>query len=344
MLITLVGSGSGAPPLGPTTLYHPNNAAIAYSDYCSVAVSGSSARFTRSIADGNGFETVNPGARTRFTTNAIGMVLHFNYTSLPTRTDVYNGVGIVLADGIQVASFSAPQTSQGVAAPLDFLVNFPDTSSRLIEVIWPYCASVDFLGVDLPTGASISAPSARAATLLVPGGDSITHGFFASDIGSEWPYLLIKAKGWQMKNMGYGGRICVPSDGSADGALVGAAGTSCGTYLIGYNDFNAQEALVTFQANVVSYLNNWRAASGASSKKLYVITPIYSTNTNTIPLSSYRTAIANALTSVGNALNILVDGLSIMTNDPSRLAPDGIHPNNLGASEIASNLGAIVGP
>lgn len=325
-------TGSTASGSTPPPQYLPDNAAFSYSDYCAVSVTSARARFTRPVVDGQGLEYVNPGARVRFVTNAPYLTINLQYTN-QSLLSAYSGVGLILANGSLVTSFDR---GAGAAGPLAVLVVLGSTASRTIEVIMPYAASVDFLGISLPYGSTFSAPAARPATRLVCGGDSITQGFFAGSIATQWSYGLAAAKGYQLINHGYGGRVCVPSDGTAIANLT----PSLATYLIGYNDFLAQVPLATFKSNFTAFVNAFRAVAG-SSVKLYCITPIYSPNTLTIPLSGYRTQIVDALTTLANSNNVLVNGLSIMTNNTDRLS-DTIHPNDLGSSEILASLTTIV--
>lgn len=327
-----VFSGSGVTSTAPAQ-YLPNNAAFNYSDYCSVSVNSAFARFSRPTADGQGLENANPGARVRFVTNADSLTILLQYTNLLNFSS-YNGFGVVLANSVVVATFGR---ESGAAGPVSVYVSLGSVVSRTIEVVMPYCASVDFLGVNLPAGSTLTAPAARPATKLVAGGDSITQGFFASQVDKTWAETLANAKGYQFVSHGYAGRQCQPADGTA----IANLGGSMFTYLIGYNDFAAQLPLATFKANYLSFLANFRAVS--VNAKLYCITPIFSTNTNTLTLEMYRQQIRDALTSVGNSLNVLVEGLTLMTNNANRLY-DGIHPNDTGAAEIAANLNAIVVP
>lgn len=317
----------------PSVSFAPDNAAFNTSDYCSVNVSSSRIRFARPTVDGQGFEYTNPGARVRFVSNSSTINFKFQYTNLVTRLDTYNGVGLILADGVQVGTFDR---AIGAAGPLNLLLQFGSSASRVVEVVMPYCSSVDFLGVDLVIGATLSIPSARPSTRYVAMGDSITHGFVVSDIGKEWAYKLAEAKGWQFVNHGYGGRQCIP----ADGTTLAALNPTVATYLIGYNDFYQQGSLAAFKANFKAFVTNFRAVN--STAKLYCITPTWSPNTfGALTLEMYRQQIRDGLTELGNALNVLVEGEALATNSTTRF-PDSVHPNDLGATEIATALASIV--
>ena len=317
----------------PTVSYAADNVAFGASDYCAASVNSSRIRFTRPTVDGQGFEYANPGARVRFRTDSESINFRLDYTNLVTRPDTYNGVGLILVDGVQVDTFNR---AQGAAGQISKMVVFGSTATRTIELVMPYCASVDFLGVDLVAGATLSASPARTATRYVAIGDSITHGFVVSDVGKEWAYKLAEAKGWQLINHGYGGRQCAP----ADGTTLAALNPDVATYLIGYNNFYPQTPLATFKASFKSFINNFRAVN--TTTKLYCITPTWTPNSfGALTIEMYRQQIMDALTELGNPLNILVEGEALATSSVSRF-PDNVHPNDIGAAEIAASLQSIV--
>ncbi len=317
----------------------PNHAAISQSDYCAIGTKDATkVRLVRPIVDGQGFETCNPGARiARFVTNSQSVNIRLAYTGLVTRVDTYNATGWVLVNGEKFQSFTHSQDI-GHSNPVLVSLAFPTATYRTIEVVCPYCASVDLTGVDIESTAAIAAPGARPATVLAVGGDSITHGFSTTDVSASWPFLLAAAKGWQVKNVGYGSRQCY----TADGTTMGSVTPSVACYLIGFNDFNNQKALATFKSDYKGWINNFRAAN--PSVKIYCITPLWTSVVKAIPIESYRQQIRDALTELGNPLNILVEGPALTLGGPASFNGDGIHPNDTGASEISAELTAIVIP
>lgn len=323
-------ASSAAPPTSLATIL-PDNAAVSYSDYCAVVVTPAAATFTRPTADILNFQFTNPGARVRFSTDSASVVFAMQWTDL-LLTTLYNGIGTVLVDGVAYSNFSRPF---GAPGQVSYLINFGTTTQRVIELVLPYCASVEFNSVSVIPGSSFTAAPARSAVRYVAAGDSITQGFFVNDQTKSWNYKLGVLKNWQCINHGYGGRVCTP----ADGTTVANLAPDVVTYLIGYNDFGGQVPLATFNANFTSFINNFRAV--APAVKLYCITPIYTTTVLPITIESYRQEIRNALSTLANPLNVLIEGPSIMTTSPDRLT-DGIHPSDLGASEMATNLAPIV--
>lgn len=321
------------PNFVPSVFYAPNNSNFSTSDFCSVSVDVNKIRFTRPVVDGQGFETCNPGARVRFSTNSPAINFKLDYTNLVTREDTYNGVGLILVNGVEFSTFNR---AQGAAGQITVSVQLGSQINRTIEVVMPYCASVDFAGIELVTGSTLSAAPARTSIRYVAVGDSITHGFVVSDAGELWAQKLAQSKGWQIINHGYGGRQCAPSDGT----VLASLNPSVATYLIGYNNFYPQTSLSGFKANYKSFINNFRAVN--TTTKLYCITPTWSPNTfGSITLEMYRQQIRDALSELGNALNVLVEGEALATNSTTRF-PDSVHPNDLGATEMASSLGSLI--
>lgn len=316
---------------GSSTHFQPNNPAFNYSDYVSVAVSSSAAEFTRTIVDGQGLEHVNPGARIRFQTTATALTVNLNYTSAMTFTS-YNGIGLVLVNGSLWQTFTAAEAAGAVAVT----VTLGATASRLVEILLPYSSPVQFTSIDIADG-TLTAPAARTANTFGFCGDSITQGFFGYSLANSWPHLVAMNKGYQLINLGYGNRNCVATDGTALGNL----NATISTYLIGVNDYLNNTTIADFKTAYAGFIANFRAIQPTS--KLYCITPTYCTVSETLTLEDYRQAIRDTLTTVGDSNNVLIEGLTLFTNDSSRLQ-DGIHPNNMGIQEMALALEAILAP
>lgn len=238
----------------------------------------------------------------------------------------------MLVDGAEVGTFSASVAWN--QTKLDTPIFSLTAGIKTVTIVWPIGAGLELRGIRVNSGA-VTSLATRPSNALLVCGDSITQGYGATKATASWPYLLAVAKNRRLINMGYGGRGAVASDGSA---LAGLSADRV-TYMIGYNDFAGQTPLVTFQASVEGWITNARAA--LPSAKIYVISPIYSTAANTIPLSSYRNAVHAAVLAVGDGNTYFVDGLSIMTNSADRLL-DGIHPNDVGAAEISTNLVGVI--
>jgi lysophospholipase L1-like esterase len=327
VLFGLAVAGCGGSSSVKPQFHEPTDPVFSYTDCCSVNVTTARARFSRPTIDGQGFETTNPGARVRFEASG-SLAVNLGYTALVTRTDTYQDVGSIEIDGIEVSTFRSP-AAEGTPATLTVPVA-SDGNAHAVSIVMPYCASVDFLGASGVLQPALSPPPVRYAAA----GDSITQGFDASRTTKSWPYGVAAANGWQIVNHGYGGRVCVP----ADGTTVAGLAPGLISYLIGYNDFSAQVPVAAFQANVAAFIRNVRAASAAP---LFCITPIYSPNAGSIPLEGYRQAIRNAVAAANDPLTMLVEGLDLMPADDT-LLQDGVHPNDAGSAAIIASLAPVL--
>lgn len=325
--------GSSLGLAAPLVQFAPDNAAFNFSDYVTVDVTEERARFTRLLTGSSGFQNANPGARIRFRTDATTCLVRLYYNNLVTREDTYNGIGLVFVSGSLHTTFDR---AQGPAGPHHFYLSLGSATMRTIEIVMPYCAGVDFLGVSVNSGASLEAPTARPSTRLACIGDSITHGFSATNVGTSWPSLLAGLKDWQLINHGYGGRQV----DAADGTYLGQINPSVATYLIGYNNFSVQTPLEAFKTSYKEFVTNFRAL--CPTVKLYCITPLWTDNTfGALGIDDYRDEIADALTELADANNVLVDGLSLATGSTASF-PDSVHPNDAGSAEIAAALESVV--
>jgi lysophospholipase L1-like esterase len=314
----------------------PNDGRLLVSDYHTIAErSATRLRFSRPLADGSGYQHCAPGARVSFITNASSVRFRVAYNGLVTRTGSgRNFVSVVLVDGALHSSFTNPLGEAG-AAVVDHVVEL-SSLPRQYDLVWPYGDGMDLLAIILNAGASLF-QGIRPLGKMVVAGDSMTQGFEATDVLASYALSLPAAKARQLINMGYGGRRCFASD--AGEALTGT-GADRVVYLIGFNDFFGQVSLATFQSEAQGWITAARAA--LPSAKIYIVSPLYSPATAAIPLSSYRSALQAAEGGVGDAETFFIDGLSLMANDLSSLAPDQIHPNNFGMSQVWMNLAAQI--
>lgn len=327
------------PPVPPSgALLLPNDSRLLVSDYHQIAErSTSRLRLRRSIVDGQGYEHCAPGARVSFVTDATSVSFLVYYNDLVTRDDARNFVAEVLVDGVSAGTFTNPAGAGGPSTVLQTLTLA--AGSKTVALIWPYGDGMDLLSVTLNTGSTASA-AVRPAGKIVFQGDSITHGFSSSKSTQSWPYKTAALLNRQLINLGYGGRGANGSDASA---LTGT-GADRVAYMIGFNNFYPASNLAAFQSAVESWITIARAALPAA--KLYLVSPIYSTKTaadygHTTELQAYRDRVQAAEAAAGDAETYFVDGLTVMTNNGSRLL-DGIHPNDTGSGEIPAALAATI--
>jgi len=323
------------------TQYLPNSTSFTVSDYASIAEqSASTLRFLRPVSSpGYDFQNAAPGSRVSFTTTATSVRVSMFHNDLVRYTDNINNqfsIGAILVDGVEVKTYQWAQlwNETGIVT-IEISLS---AGSKTVTIVWPYWTGFELRKIEVNIGATFTAPS-RPANKIAVCGDSISQGATASKVTTTWPYLLAIAETKQLINLANGGATAVAADAN------GLTGTGCNvvTYMIGYNNFVAQTVPATFQTAVQGWITNARAA--LPSAAIYVISPIYSPNTGaTYQLSNYRSAVQAAELAAGDANTFYVDGLSIMTNNINRLyeGAAGIHPNDLGSSEIATNLSSIV--
>lgn len=328
----------------------PDDDAFSVSDLAGTFVQDSSKiRLTRSTSDGQGLEHVAPGARVRFavTLAAPGIVeIDVEWTGLVTRDEIYNAVGQIWVNGSNASQFAGPSKGPSDPHPTgSSTIPVPMTAgSKQVEVIFPYCASMDFKGVRIPASASILPAAARPTLRGVFAGDSITNGFNASKAMASWPFLTALGKVCQVLNHGYGGRGLVPTDGTT----IGAYGCDFATYLIGFNDFAENGFnLTTWKNSYKTFLTNFRAAStsaGKSTAPLYCLTPTwagpddglgpYAGNSPT--LEQFRQAIRDAVSEQADPYVSIIEGLGTGMPQGADKFLDLVHPNDPAEAEIAA--------
>lgn len=327
------------------TQYAPNSTAFTVSDYSGIAEqTASTLRFLRTVtAQSDAYQNASPGSRVSFTTTATSVRVSMFHNALVTFSGAINNnlsTGAILVDGVEVKTYkwNGLWNETGILT-IELSLS---AGSKTVTIVWPYWTGFELRKIEVNTGATMTTVS-RPANKIAVCGDSITQGSAASKVTTTWPYLLTipTAENKQLVNLGNGGQPVIAADGS------GLSGTGCNvvTYMIGINDFYSQTPIPTFTSRVQGWITNARAA--LPSAAIHVISPIYSTTPATnptshpIPLDDYRAAVLAAELAAGDANTFYIAGLSIMTNNTNRLS-DGIHPNDLGSSEIATNLAALV--
>lgn len=319
--------------IGPSTgVYDPTHPAMKYTDHSGVTVSTDRARFLRPMVFNDAYEHCAPGSRVAFRSDAASLTASLFFNNLNT-TPTYNDVINVYVDGVFFQEIDPTNNRTAHAYPV--ALNFGSRKFRTIEIIMPYCAGLDFVGIVQDPICLLLPCLPRTSVRMMCIGDSITHGFNASGSRQSWPFLLGIAKNWELVNMGYGSSRTVHH---MEGDNVAAIHPDVIISMIGYNDFGSQTPLATFKSQYETMLNNLLAGSLA---KIYAVTPLWGSATNTITLGQYRTAIGEVVTSIGNPRITKIDGLPLATNSTAHF-PDGIHPNDAGSSAIASNLAPLV--
>lgn len=321
----------GAPFPSGYDQHAPNDAGLAVSNYAGIAEQSSSKlRFVRPIVDAHHYETCSPGSRVGFVTDAPEVAITLQNTALLYPGVSNNASGYILVDGVKQLPFSVPNAFS-VATVIKFL-QFGSSRSRKIEVVWPYGASFDLLGVAVTSGHALTAATYPTKKLYAHG-DSMTQGFWATDIPRIWAFRAAELWGGQLVNLGNGGQLPNVANG---GAVAGAGAADRITYCLGYNSFATQQPLATMQVAVLAELQATRTVAPLT-KVIFISLP-YGPAIGTIPLSSYRAAGIAAFTAWADANSAFVDGLTMFGNFADRLNADQIHPNDLGHLEWGTNI------
>jgi len=328
----------------------PGSAVYSVSDLAGTYVQDSAKiRLTRSTSDGQGFEHCAPGARVRFAVILFDpgkIEIDVEWTGLVTRDETYNAVGQIWINGSNAAQFGGPSKGPSDPHPTgSSTITVPLTAgTKQVEIIFPYCASMDFKGIRIPASASVVPASARPTKRGVFFGDSITHGFFASKTMLSWPFLTGLAKASQVLNHGYGGRAIVPSDATT----CGAYGCDYGVRLILANDYLVNgQSTTTAKNNVKTDIANWRAASiaaGKSTAPLYYMTLTWTGqdggvgpyNGNSPTAEAFRQACRDGVSEQADAYTTLVEGATGGMPTGVDDYPDYVHPNDQASAVIAA--------
>ena len=325
-----------------------DNGSIGYSDYVHmefVAVPAVSptklARFDRVLdIPGKGYRWDNPGARIRFRTDAtrVKALLHFN--ELHISASARNSQGIYLIDGAtQPAWTFRTQQAQPKRTPETVEVKMPAGAPGFhdYELILPYGDSVDFQGVEINAGARMEPPPARAAPRYVAYGDSVTHGFTASAVDKTYPFLVAQKMGWQIINLGLGGRASNVSDAHVLKTLK----ADVITVLMGVNDWQGGGPVERYRSNMNGFFDALRAVQ--PTVPIYYLTtlwvpPSWSPTGQKADLEAYR-QVAREIVAARKDPNLhLIEGLDLIDHDPALFDAVAVHPNDKGFAQMGERL------
>ncbi len=323
---------------GALTQIAPNDPNISYSDCAHVEVTGERARFDRVLEANGGMKWDAPGARIRFQTDAPRVAARLFFNGLHTDTQDSSGVGAWFVDGRLAGSWgqnAAPNSELSVA-----LQQQEKPVSHLYEVVLPYGQSVDFRGLSLEGATLLQSAPPRPKIRFIAYGDSITHGFWASDPTKTYPFLVGQKNGWEVENMGFGGRPTTPDDASTIAALR----PDVVSVLMGYND-QFHRTPDEYGAQLKATLQALRA--GLPHTPIYVLTLLWSSNPYptkySLPIEDYRKAARAAFAQVKDANFHLVEGETLIPGN-AKFFREGIHPTDEGFALMAQQLAPQLKP
>ena len=332
------------------TFIPANDSRLAFSDFAHmtfidspVSTGGKMARFDR-IADpgGKGYQWDNPGTRLRFRTDASSIKVHLYYNEKHVSTSARNPSGRYFIDGKSDNAwrFTSVQTKT-VRTPETLIVPIVSRTPGIHEydIILPYGDSVDVLGITAGDNAHFETPSPRPAKRLVAYGDSITHGFTASEVTGSYAFLFAQKMNWQIVNMGIGGR----GSSANDGTLIASQNGDVVSMLIGVNDWQGGRTVASFKANMEGFIKNLRKQQ--PSVPIIVITPLWvpaswKPKSATIDLEEYRKALREVVAAGGDANIRIVEGPALIDHDEKYFDKVAVHPNDKGFAMMAERLAA----
>lgn len=307
---------------------------------------GKTARFDRILdMPGKGYRWDNPGALISFRTDAdkVGVILHFSDRHISS--SARNPAGRYRIDGVNRPEWTFRTTQTDVLrSPETVIAELRSPSPRTFhtyELILPYGDAVEFQGLRLPDNARLENFPKQQKPRYVAYGDSITQGFTASEESKTYAFLLAEKKGWQLLNMGFGGRSSTPSDGpviaSLDPAVV--------TVLMGGNDWQGGVPVETYRSRMQDFLSGLRR--GNPTLPVFLITPLWvppswRPEKAVADLEEYRRVLRELVVSLADPHLHLIEGPDLIDHDPALLDSVVVHPNDRGFAQMAERLdGAI---
>jgi lysophospholipase L1-like esterase len=309
---------------------------IDFSDYVRLERRGSGVKFDRIIEGASGFRWDSPGTRIRFRTDATEVRVKLFYSGEHSRLDAINGVGVYLIDGERAGNYEAPPNHG--ALTIDLPVS-GDSDFHLYEVLLPYGDAVELDGIEVNEEARIIKSPPRPSTRWLAYGDSITHGFYASDVTRNYPFQVGEIKGWQVLNLGFGSHQATPDDGK----VIAGLQPSVVSIAIGANDCVHNKDLNTYKQDMRGVLSN--VLDSAETFLLYIITPLtvlhWGEDNVEERLKNLRGVLRDLVEEMGNSQLRLIEGPSLIPAQ-ERYFQDGLHPNDDGFRIMAENLASLI--
>ena len=294
---------------------------------------------------GKGYGWDNPGAEIAFRTAARSVSVRLRYSAAHISTSARNGIGLVVVDDAwrSATTFNdGNRAVQRAVTTIDVPLKVPAAAGEhRYRIVLPYGDSVDFLGASVESGASIAADDQPKRPRWVAYGDSVTQGFEASHIGTSYGWQVAQLRGWELLNLGLGGRVCVPGDASAIAGLA----PDLVTIAIGVNDWQGGIPPATYGAHLATLLDQLNALRPAT--RIAVLSPLWVGDDwkpagAKQPLADYRSA-AEA-TVAARPWAQFVDGASLIAHERALFNRTAVHPNDQGFAQMAEHLAATLFP
>lgn len=304
---------------------------------------GGSVSFDRVIdVPGRGFRWDSPGARVRWRTDSPSVRVRLRYSARHTGTS-RQSVGVFRVDGRSDPAWTFTRPAPGNAGLWVTLPAGPGRSWHDYELILPYGDALDVLGVEVAAEAAWAPAPPRPATRYVAFGDSVTHGFTATDVTKTYAFQVAERNGWQLINLGIGGR----GTSGADGAFLAGVNADVISVLIGVNDWQGGAALGTFRTHYARLVADLRR--GHPAVPVFLITPLWvpptwSPAAARYPLEQYRSVIREVAAAAADPLLTVIEGPALITHDAACFDAIAVHPNDAGFALMAERLASAMRP
>lgn len=219
----------------------------------------------------------------------------------------------------------------------------PGGESVTWEVSLPAFDAGELHSLSLVPGFGLEPLPADERPVFAVLGDSISHGT-GQGVGSHlsWPFLLARAKGWQLYNLAVGGSGVSPGQAQA---LAGLGPVDVVTLLFGYNDWNGEgDPVARFEAEYGRVLADVRAAQ--PDAMVYCISPLVThrevSRRSGLPIDGFRAVVERVVAERQNEDHRLrfIDGTAVSSH--ANLQPEGskdvVHLTVEGAALLAEAL------
>lgn len=321
---------------------------IGYSDYVRMEfvpspadVATKMARFDRILEmGGKGYRWDNPGARIRFRTDATSVKALLYYNEFHISASARNSIGVYRIDGADKPEWTfRTKATATKREPESVVVTLAAGSTGFhdYELILPYGDSVDFQGVEVNAEAKFDAAPARTTKRYLAYGDSITHGFTASAVDKSYAFLVAQKNGWQIVNLGLGGRSSTPSDAK----VVSSLKADVISVFMGANDWQGGVPLERYRSNMMAFFDGIRAEQ--PTVPIYYVTslwvaPSWNPKAQIADLEAYRQVAREIVAARKDPNLFIVEGPEMIDHDIALFDSTPVHPNDKGFAQMGERL------
>jgi len=271
------------------------------------------------------------GVKLEFLTDSTSLSMSVEVVAASSRKffsfDVYTNGALVKSavgdkgDGITKFEFSA---SLG-------------NGNKKVTIYFPWSASARICSFALDDGAV--AEAVTRPKKMISFGDSITHGYDASNPSFSYASRLADALQADAVNKGIGGEIFFPTLANLKDDIE----PDYITVAYGTNDWYFRESTDSFDKNCRDFYENLSA--NYPNSKIFAITPIWrgdweKTENRFAPFEYIHNSIKSIAESLPNVT--VIDGIDLVPHDKAFFSPDVLHPNDEGFRHYANNLYAEI--